>query len=336
MNKPGLIFGMQRWPLSIAAAWVLTRNENFVEGCSRSGYGVEELCRPGLGAVKTETYDWRNDRPIEGSRLGRRPVMLFPTVEEAATRLRCELNDHQWDFPRDEVLARFPNRDADQSVLLASVWRGSDPRRQSRLTFSHAAWWIASEQGTRIFALDDRIEWKPAFDALLAGIVEGEVAVSAVDPPPARPLSASLFDSIPVDYPAQALDQFLGSPYRPGQSSFVRCELLSSEGDDYFTSGKIEPAWRGLQVRSNDLLQMLGTYSKPKPFTRRTADQFVAEQFAGTPDMTIDDVRQLAKGRGNREELDSAYRRYKETTTGLPLKRGRRPKPRPSNNSAKR
>jgi hypothetical protein len=326
------VFGMQRWPLSISTAWVLTRNEAFVEGCTRREPETGEL---GLGRVKTEAYDWRNDTPIEGTRLGRRPLMLFPTVEAAADLLRHELNQHQGDFPRDEVLARFPKlADADHSALRASVWRGNDPRRQNRITLSHAAWWIASEQGTRIFPLDDRIEWSPAFDKLLATVVEGELAIFSVDPPPARRVSADLFDGMPVDYPAQALTQPFGSPYRPGRDSFIECDLLGAQGDQYFKAGKFEPAWRGLQVSSNDLLQMLGAHSKPKAFTRRTADQFVSEHLTDAPDLTLDDLRKRGTGRGNRDELDNAYRRYKERSTGEPLKRGRRTKPKPSGNSA--
>jgi hypothetical protein len=301
------VFGMQIWPWSIATAWALTRNDQFVEGCLRSGYGEGELCRPSLGAIQTEAYDWRWNTGIVQYRetmcFGRRPLMLFPTVATAANRVRLELDQHRWDFPKDDVLARFPKLaigDRLSPLLWASVWRGSDPRSQERVTFSHAAWWIASEQGTRVFALDDRDSWRPAFDALLTVIEDGEVALFTVDSRRARRLPADLLGSFDVNYPAMALNQFAGSPYRPGDSSFIETDLLNSEGDQYFLQGQREPAGRGLQVSSTDLLKM---------FAERRAG------FAGSP----------ASGDPFGSELDQVAAKMLEGASRVDSSKGGRP-----------
>jgi hypothetical protein len=266
--------------------------------------------------------------PIKGKSLGRRPLMLFPTVAAAAERVRLELNQHRWDFPRDEVLARFPKLavgDLPTPSQWASVWRAYDPRNQRRVPFSHAAWWIASEQGTRIFALDDHAAWAPAFDASLVTIADGEVAIFSIDPGPARPLQVDLFDGISVNYPAYDW-------YRPGLHSFIECDLL--EGDRYFTCGQDEPIHRGLQVSSTDLLKRHGAYSESRPFTAKTRQEYVSNYLSNTANPTLDDLREQTKGRGDRESIDDEYRRQLQKRTGQPIKRGRRSKPKPPSNSA--
>jgi hypothetical protein len=246
------VFENQRWPLSIASAWVLSRNKEFVASCVRPNE-PEDL---GVGPVRTEAYNWRWDVPINGKQLGRRPVMLFPTVEAAAERLQRELTPTSTGlFERAEVLARFPQLatgDCPSPSAWDSVWKGIDPRSQERLTFSHAGWWIASEQGARIFPLDDHASWKPALDELLAAVVDDTAAIFSVDSQGAQRLSGKLFCGVLVDYPAYAL-RF---PWRRGHDLFVECDLLNLEGDQYFSRGAREPAWRGLQVA--DLLKMYG------------------------------------------------------------------------------
>jgi hypothetical protein len=325
---------MQIWPWSIATAWALTRNDEFVEGCIRSDDG--ELYTPGLGAIETEAYDWRWNTPIMGKSLGCRPLMLFPTVTAAAERVRVAINQHRLDFPRDEVLARFPKLavgDQPTPSQWASVWRGNSPHDHRRVSLSHAAWWVASEQGTRIFDLDDRASWKPAFATLLAPIVDREFPIYSTDPPPARPLPADLFDDIPVNYPSRALDQFAGFPYRPGLHSFIDCDLLEG-GDRYFTRGQVDPTQRGLQIGSAALLRLLGAYSEPRPFTAKTLQEFVSKYLSNTEKPTLDDLRELTKGRGDRELIDDEYRRQLQEKTGRPIKPGRRSQQKPSDNSA--
>jgi hypothetical protein len=258
------VFKRQRWPLSIATAWVLTRNKKFVESCVRR----HELKDLSIGPVKAEAYRWRWDTPIKGKQLGRRPVMLFPTVEAAAERLLGELTPtSEGLFERLEVLAHFPKLvDPPSPALLASVWRGSDPRSQERVTFSHAAWWIASERGTRIIVLDDHALWKPAFDGLSAAIVDGKVTILSVDSQAALQLRRELFRGILVNYPSEALR----SPWRRGHDLFVDCDLLDS--DQYFLRDQDRPTWLGLQVSSVDFLKTFdvrraGAVGRPSSFS---------------------------------------------------------------------
>jgi hypothetical protein len=254
---------MQRWPLSIAAAWVLTREEQFVEGCYRAAYN------PTLNPVENDATDWRRNTKVGGHDLNRRPVMLFPSAEAASLRLRTVLSHDQWDFSRDEVLSSCPPLDGDQASVMASVWRGQDPEKHKRIPLSHAAWWIASERASQIFALDDRTIWAPAFTSLLCSIVDRQVRVSANDPSPARSMDAALFDladaagTFPIDFPARASEGFGGPPYRPGYGAFIACDLLA--GDRYYTANTREPAWSGLQLLSADLLQL---FSKSKSLAK--------------------------------------------------------------------
>jgi hypothetical protein len=162
------------------------------------------------------------------------------------------------------------------------VWRGNNPHDHGRVTFSHAAWWIASEQGTRIFALDDHAVWKPAFDALLAAIVDSKIVAFSVYRSPSQRLSADLFDNMLVDYPAHALDQFRW----PGDSSFIRTDLLNSEGDQYFLRSQDEPTHRGLQVSSTDLLKMFAE--------RRAGPADRLDQFESRLDQIAADILKKA------------------------------------------
>jgi hypothetical protein len=249
---PISVFGMQRWPLSIATAWVLTRERRFVEDCAGTS---------ALAAIEGRAADWRRNTMVNGQDLHRRPVMLFPSAEMAALALRAELNHDQWDYSTDEVLQRFPGLgEPDWGRATGSVWRGQDPNDRKRIPLSHAAWWVASQQGSEIVALDDRSIWSPAFKLLLQLIVDQRLQVFAIDPSPAELIDYADFDladaagSFPIDFPVHASEGFGGSPYRPGRGAFIACDLLG--GDSYYAAGQLKPVWSGMQVPTNQLLKV--------------------------------------------------------------------------------
>jgi hypothetical protein len=185
-----LIFGLERWALSIATAWVLTRNEEFVadwlSSCFSSG---------------TYAAVWRFDMPVPGARLKRHPVMLFPTAESAAQRLHEEIPHDKWDFSKDEVLALFPKiDDPNRSTVLASVWRGQNPDEHEWLPLSHAAWWLVSEGGSKVCVLDDAAIWKRAFETLTKTI-----PLFASEPPPYQKIPSHQTLDVFFNYPCQRI-----------------------------------------------------------------------------------------------------------------------------------
>jgi hypothetical protein len=181
MAKGRPIFAAKWWPASVAAGWVLSRNQEFAERCNRPD--------PAGHVADVEAYDWRYNLPVFGERLDRRPVMLFPTGacafrvlngEVEANRIGTHTGKNGMTFVAEEVRARFPALDDPRrDRVLASVWRGDDPQLEKRIPLSHAAWWIASDRGTKAVVLDDRTIWQSAFGLLLEHIVEGRVPILA-------------------------------------------------------------------------------------------------------------------------------------------------------------
>jgi hypothetical protein len=250
----GLIFGMQRWSLAVAAAWVMTRQREFLAACVRPG------AAPTLQSIETDADDWRRNIKIEGRDLGRQPVKFFPTSKSAYQQLRAELPHDKWDFSKDEVLSKFPKLDdPDQARVIASVWRGSDPRKIPRISLSHAAWWIVSKGGTAPFALDDYQKWTSAFVGLLSHIADGRLVAFDQGRSPAQQIPASNFDTMRVKYPCGASGW---SALEPGHhDGFIECDshLEGIPGDRLFLPGKREPAWRNIVVNSTELVALYTT-----------------------------------------------------------------------------
>ena len=248
------ILDAEWWPFGVAAGWVLSRNERFAVECHQE-------TNPPIAAVRNAAYQWRWDIKVDGCSLGRRPIMLFPSEEIAAeqlqaevdaARIRCEDNA----YSAVNIRSRFPQIDyPDRVRVAASMWQGQDPNKCRRISLSHAAWWIASTQGTTPFALDDRAAWASAFTPLLQSIVDKDVQVfGVVAQPPVQKVPADSFDGVPVEYPARASEGSGGSPYQHGYHAFVAADLLA-HGDRYYARGKREAIWRGLQLSTVDLLK---------------------------------------------------------------------------------
>jgi hypothetical protein len=250
------VFGLQTWRTAIATAWVLTRNCQFTDACNHDN--VET-------ALQTEWLadEWKRAGARPGDQSGRKPVKLFPSVTAARQKLNNTLGSGL-DFDRDAVLKGFPDLDtADRKRLLASVWRGDDPRKYSRIPLSHGAWWIASDHGTRPVALDDVATWRPAFEFILEPIVKGNLTILATDPPPPRPISPGEFDGVPIEYPCAAL---VRSPYRPGRDSYIACTIDPEQrqiGDRYFEKANRIAKWSHLVVQSEELLKICKRILKP-------------------------------------------------------------------------
>jgi hypothetical protein len=265
----GSIFEKQRWPLSIATAWVLTREPRFVEGCVRDrGQNAPEL-----GPVETEAADWRFNTMVSRRDLDRRPVMLFPTVDSAAQRLR-EAFPEQDTFSQREVLTKFPRLDdADRVAVFASMWSGQSPHDHEWLLLSHAAWWVASGGGRKLCVLDDARTW----EKLLASLSK-TVAIFGTHPPPYCRIAPDEFVGVPFEYPCRAFSpdlepnrnswNRLGPVYEPGRDTFIRCTLDPREtfgGDLYYLGNPglrivpppfpPQPRWGKLMVRSAELLE---------------------------------------------------------------------------------
>jgi hypothetical protein len=241
------------WPFGVAAGWVLSRNERFAAECHQE-------TNPPIAAVRNAAYQWRRDIKVDGCSLGRRPIMLFPSEEIAAEQLQAEVEagrirckDNA--FSAANIRSRFPQIDnPDRARVADSMWQGHDPNKRRRVSLSHAAWWIASKQGTTPFALDDSAAWASAFTPLLQSIVDKDVQVFGVAQPPVQKVPADSFDGVPVEYPARASEGSGGSPYSLGYHTFIAADLLE-HGDRYYARGKREAIWRGLQLSTADLLK---------------------------------------------------------------------------------
>jgi hypothetical protein len=268
--RPVSVFGQQTWSTAIATAWVLSRNRQFTEACSRSNF-------PDDYVIEGEAEEWKRASTRPRDQSGRKPVMLFPSVTAACQNLvgtlgtkpdksaAPDVNDIKWveyvkslKFHRAAVLESFPDLDdRDRERLLASVWRGDDPHKHARIPFSHAAWWIASDHGTRPVTLDDVVTWRAGFERILEQVAKG-LTILALDPPPARAISPSEFDSVPIEYPCAALAR---SPYRGGRDSHIACTIDSERGDRYFEKGNSVAKWLRLMVQSAELLKIRNTAS---------------------------------------------------------------------------
>jgi hypothetical protein len=249
------VFDLQSWSTAIATAWILTRNRRFTEACTRSKFPSDHV-------IDGEADIWKRAGARAGDQSGQKPVMLFPSVAAAWQKLKDTLGEGP-DFARAAVLKDFPDLDATAGEgVLASVWRGDDPRQQSRISLSHAAWWIASDRGARPVALDDVATWRPAFEFIVEQIVKGTLTVVAVDPPPARLIPPGEFDGMPLEYPCAAFEINFRSPYRPSRDAHIACTIDPERrtiGDQYFEKGNPIAKWSQLMVQSAELLKLRTT-----------------------------------------------------------------------------
>jgi hypothetical protein len=243
VDNVGLVFGMASWPVPVAVAWVLTRNKDFMAGCPRQR-------DDGLGPLDTECANWRFNIHVNRVDLHRTPLMLFPSAASAYKRLRAEVR-RDWHncYPQKEVLAAFPEGnldEPDQARVVASVWRALNPNDQDCVSLSGAAWWLASDRGTKVIVLDDVRVWEPAFKEVVSLPIfsDGERV-------PSNQFLAASFT-----YPCGAWYHWHG-PNHMGQ--FVKCDL---EGDDVFNAhdGTKRPR---LVVRSADLIALRPLESFP-------------------------------------------------------------------------
>jgi hypothetical protein len=307
------IFKMAWWPLHVATAWALSRDEEFTTACRR----------PDPGYLVASEADIRRQTG--------RPVMLFPTDKCAQNAVVKSIGKCEAVLPAS-VLSLFPRLDdANRAAALASVWRGMDPKEHRRIPLSHGAWWIASKEGSQFVCLDDRAVWQPAFELIMDAAINGQLSIFETEPPPVRRIPACDFDGMPIEFPARASEHRLGSPFQQGRDAFIRCDLL--RGDQYISANADADRF-GLQVNSDELLKLTGRLERaPKAAsTEKTARAFVAKQLDANPKATLDEIREAAKGRGSRPLVDAAYRYEKFKRTGKLVKRGRRSKNPQKNN----
>jgi len=260
------------WPVPAATAWVLSRNREFAEACNRIDEGY---------VIEGQVSGWRHDVPIGDTSLGRKPVMLFPTVASARAALVAKtwcMRTRGAELSAADVRAAFPALDhPDRARVLASVWRGVDPHREERVGLSHAAWWIASKGGTEVIILDAWGTWESAFKQLLGWHDRGWVPIRGVNPePPWRPVPGEV-DGVQIEYPCHASDSHRhGSGYEIGRNSFIACTIDPAAGvmgDRYFERGSKDPKWERLAVRSADLI---GAIAAPTVWTWRPISPSVA------------------------------------------------------------
>jgi hypothetical protein len=259
------IFAAEAWPEHVAVAWVLSRDQAFTQACARAtawNVGSNEAA----------------DRRCKG-----KPVMLFPTVDAAGQRLWDAFNvtDHQ-PFRRADITARFPSRDrGDGARVLKSIWRADDPRDkgQGEIPLSHAAWWIASNNGTEPFALDDAKKWAPAFNHIFAEAYNDRLPIFDTYTAPWKKLPKDDLHGMQdaIDYPCDAFRSF----FEPGRASRIVCSLDSDRsfiGDQYFECGNREPKWRRLMVSAAALVLQLGSTTTKRFKKKASLEKYIEFQ----------------------------------------------------------
>jgi hypothetical protein len=242
------IFDLQRWHSSIAAVWVLTRNKKFVQACAR-GHGTD------ANTVRLEADEWKRVSFLsaEDNQARRGPVMLFPSVVAAWERLQREFGPASWDYPRSEVVERFPALDTlDRDRLMRSIWRADDPEKAPALPLSHAAWWLATKGGTEPIVLDDWKVWKPAFERLRRHLTGAQILILDQN---GNGVSPRAFAQVGFDYPCRALPR---SPFLAGRHTHIACALTREEsvhGDQFFEAGSDAARWQNLTLLSAHFIE---------------------------------------------------------------------------------
>ncbi|MGP0090259.1 MAG: hypothetical protein ACLPKB_09930 [Xanthobacteraceae bacterium] len=245
------VFELERWHPIIATAWVLSRNKSFTQACTRA-YGD-------ANTVQLEANEWRRVSFLSAAdnQASRGPVMLYPSVFAAWERLQVELGPASPDYARSQVIERFPALDdgPDRDRLMQSVWRADDPHRCAALPLSHAAWWLATQGGTKLVILDDWKVWRSAFEKLRRLLTGAQILILDKDRDDVSPRA---FAVVGFDYPCRAL---LRSPFVAGRHTYVACALTpheSAQGDQFFEAGSDAPRWQNLALVSSHFIQSTG------------------------------------------------------------------------------
>ncbi|MGP0089124.1 MAG: hypothetical protein ACLPKB_04080 [Xanthobacteraceae bacterium] len=244
------LFELDRWHPVIATAWILSRNKSFTQACART-YGD-------ANTVQVEANEWKRVSflSVADNQASRGPVMLFPSIFAAWERLQVELGPACPDYIRSEVVNRFPALDsADRARLMQSLWRADDPHRCAALPLSHAAWWLATQGGTKLVVLDDWKVWRPAFEKLRRHLASGQILILDKD---RNDVSPRAFAVVGFDYPCRAL---LCSPFVAGRHTYIACALTpheSAQGDQFFEAGSDAPRWQNLALLSSHFIQSTG------------------------------------------------------------------------------
>jgi hypothetical protein len=256
--EPHVTVDQKYWPLHSALAWVLRRDVAFAELATSSHF------RPLLNRDGWESEDevdcaWHSlHQSLADGTVPAIKVSLLCGNEESiapealASLTWDDLTEYSVTFVCSAAMRRFFPSDGDPAALTSDhIGPPVRPYGPGYMTLSDAAYWIATEGGTkRIVASDDSV-WRQAFAELLPRIQSGEIRVVG------RRRGADISEVInPESFLSLAVDH----PYVDTPMALLLCEephirccgcgtaKLDQCSDELWGSDRRVPEWSHLHV----------------------------------------------------------------------------------------
>jgi TIR domain len=276
-------FGQRRWPLHFALAWVLTRDPAFSERAKPSDF------HPHLNEDEDED-DWISGDEVDQAWSLLHQALAGGSVPAFKTSKLCGNSDAQVGEAGEERIAPealasidwadLIRDDGDSSAVVVSssamisffppggnpVAFTSDhigppirPDGPGYMALSDAAYWIATEGGTKRIVMRDVSVWKGAFAELLRRVQSGQVHVVGRRGGASLPetIDGASFVGLPIGYPYTQAPLSMIAGEKP---HIECCGVLFPETDEadrysdkLWGFNRQTPEWTHLQVRCSDI-----------------------------------------------------------------------------------
>jgi len=261
-------FRQRRWPLYYALAWVLTRDLYYCERAEASDFHpyldkedqnladvdkawdilhqslvrdevpafrrcvdvlADTASEPGIAPGNFASLDWSDLTKDDGDH--------SPAIVVSATAM-------VYFFPPDGPVVAFTSDHIGPPIR---------PGGPGFMTLSNAAYWIATEGGTKLILARDISVWKDAFAELFRRIQSGDVRIVGRrhGASLSERIDAASFVDVVVDYPY--VDTPI--PIMFGGAPYIKCYGVADQhhSDELYGSDRHVPEWTHLRAQCSDI-----------------------------------------------------------------------------------
>lgn len=230
-------FEQERWPLHFALAWVLTRDRVVAERAKPTDF------HPCLDTNRQDSVG-RAWRMLYASLANGRIPAFGASPEDFASLDWADLAAGEGIVvSSSEMIAVFPIEGDPVEFTSDQIGQPIPPDGPGYITLSEAAYWIATEAGTKRVAARDTAVWQGVFDKLLPRMQSGDVRVVGRKrgAATAEVIAPASFVGLRVDYPyvPTPRDMFFGpGPYIKCCGPLIPDSLADQISDELFGTNR--------------------------------------------------------------------------------------------------
>ena len=270
-------FEQERWPLHFALAWVLTRDRFVAERTKPTHFHPSLTVNPQDGADRAwhELHNSLAKGCVPAFKIAPKAEIIPPKDFELFDWTDFTTNDNIV-VSSNAMIAAFPTGGEPVEFTSDQIGPPVRPEGQAYMSLSDAAYWIATDGGTKRIVARDVSVWRDAFDKLLLRLQLGELHAVGIKRGEATPdeIKPEHFVGVRVDYPYIPTPNSIFFGPKPDKPIwYIKCSgpLIPDEMRDEFSdelfganrdaTGWHKPEWSHLQVVCVDI-QKFSPFSK--------------------------------------------------------------------------